>query len=191
MLKKYWKFILAFAICLIPVLDVWLLYHPDTERMLEDAVPGGHIAPSILEILLIMLVVLGGIAAMLERRRTLSNVLLSLFMIIAVPVWGILEFAIYYQDRGLIESGTNRPITEPRDFVYFSIVTFTTVGYGDIIPKPETRILAATEALFGYMFIGLYVGILTQVTGHLVAAATSGTRHELQKLTAWREKSDE
>jgi hypothetical protein len=126
----------------------------------------------------------------LERRRTLGNVLLSLFIIIAVPVSGILEFAVYYQDRGLIESSTGHPITEPGDFIYFSIVTFTTVGYGDIIPKPGTRILAATEALFGYIFIGLYVGVLTQITGHLFSALTSGTRHEFERFTTSREKRD-
>jgi hypothetical protein len=190
MLKKYWKLILAVAVCLIPVFDVWLLYHPNVAGRLEDAVPGGHIGPSIVEILLVTLVVLGGIAMVLERRRTLGNVLLSLFIIIAVPVSGILEFAVYYQDRGLIESSTGHTITEPGDFIYFSIVTFTTVGYGDIIPKPETRILAATEALFGYIFIGLYVGVLTQITGHLFGALTSGTRHEFERFTASREKRD-
>ncbi|WP_192551989.1 potassium channel family protein [Pseudomonas sp. IzPS59] len=40
------------------------------------------------------------------------------------------------------------------DCLYFSIVTITTLGYGDLAPTGATRILAATEALFGLIFAG-------------------------------------
>ena len=33
--------------------------------------------------------------------------------------------------------------------LYFSIVTFTTLGYGDVLPKPPFRLLAASEAVLG------------------------------------------
>lgn len=42
--------------------------------------------------------------------------------------------------------------------VYFSIVTFTTLGFGDLQPLPNTRMLAALEASFGYLYLGLLVG---------------------------------
>ena len=41
--------------------------------------------------------------------------------------------------------------------LYFSIVTFTTLGYGDIYPKPAFRLLASTEAILGILFIGLFL----------------------------------
>ncbi|NQT47097.1 MAG: pentapeptide repeat-containing protein [Candidatus Omnitrophica bacterium] len=45
------------------------------------------------------------------------------------------------------------------DNIYFSIVTFTTVGYGDIIPLPAAlpRLLAASEGFLGAFMIGLFV----------------------------------
>lgn len=42
--------------------------------------------------------------------------------------------------------------------IYFSIVTFTTLGYGDFQPNPALRLLAAIQALFGYLYLGLFVG---------------------------------
>ncbi len=42
--------------------------------------------------------------------------------------------------------------------VYFSAVTFSTVGYGDFQPTPRMRLIAALEAVFGFLFFGLLAG---------------------------------
>ncbi|WP_170576350.1 potassium channel family protein [Ruegeria atlantica] len=55
-----------------------------------------------------------------------------------------------------------------RDFttsLYFSIVTFTTLGYGDMQPIPGMRIIAALEAVLGYLFLGLAVGVFIDFGG--------------------------
>ncbi|TAL33690.1 MAG: hypothetical protein EPN97_09215 [Alphaproteobacteria bacterium] len=42
--------------------------------------------------------------------------------------------------------------------IYLSVITFTTVGYGDITPKTEhMKLICATEALFGCFTMGLVV----------------------------------
>ena len=41
--------------------------------------------------------------------------------------------------------------------LYFSIVTFTTLGYGDAHPVKVTRFLASTEALLGFVFYSSFV----------------------------------
>jgi hypothetical protein len=51
-------------------------------------------------------------------------------------------------------------VTSFRDFLYFSIVTWTTVGYGDIKPSPDSRMFAASEALLGYLTMGLYLYLI-------------------------------
>lgn len=45
------------------------------------------------------------------------------------------------------------------DCLYFSIVTWTTLGYGDFSPTESLRIVAATEALIGYIYMAILIGL--------------------------------
>lgn len=45
------------------------------------------------------------------------------------------------------------------DAIYFSTVTWTTLGYGDFQPTPNARIWASVEAFLGYVFMGILVGL--------------------------------
>ncbi len=51
--------------------------------------------------------------------------------------------------------------------LYFSIVTFTTLGYGDITIGPQWRILASFAAVDGLIIFGLNTAFLVEFTGHL------------------------
>jgi hypothetical protein len=45
--------------------------------------------------------------------------------------------------------------------VYFGLVTLTTLGYGDIIPRSgQTRTLAWVEAVVGQFYIGVVIAAL-------------------------------
>lgn len=53
----------------------------------------------------------------------------------------------------------NKAIEWPRDFltsIYFSVVTFTTLGYGDIHPVGALRILSIIESLLGPFFVAMF-----------------------------------
>ncbi len=57
----------------------------------------------------------------------------------------------------------------PNDFIYFSLITLTTVGYGDLTARSEeTRLIASIEAVTGQLFLVSVVAILV---GRLVAAS--------------------
>jgi hypothetical protein len=50
------------------------------------------------------------------------------------------------------------------DYVYYSVITFTTVGYGDFIPRSSLlfRTIAASEAFIGTFMIGLFIFTLAR-----------------------------
>ena len=46
------------------------------------------------------------------------------------------------------------------DYMYYSVVTFTTLGFGDIVPsQPWARFVVALEVVFGYIMLGGLISI--------------------------------
>lgn len=61
----------------------------------------------------------------------------------------------------------------PRDALYFSIITITTVGYGDIAPQNCLRLVAMWEAL---MSIFIIVVVISMIVGTIVSRIGSSPR---------------
>jgi len=73
----------------------------------------------------------------------------------------ICSFASLYRVYGVSASQNDSPRTSFRDCVYFSIVTWSTVGYGDFVPSsPRSRCIAAYQVLTGYVTMGALVAAL-------------------------------
>lgn len=77
----------------------------------------------------------------------------------------ILLFAALYSFLGSIVSSSD-PAYRLNwfDYLYYSTITYTTVGYGDFIPKANClfRLLAASEAFIGVFLAGLFVFTLAR-----------------------------
>lgn len=74
--------------------------------------------------------------------------------LVLIPVFGV----IYYLNPSFWEE----PLTIIQS-IYFSVVTITTLGYGDITPQTETaRILTALEAGLGIVTIGLFLNAVAR-----------------------------
>lgn len=57
-------------------------------------------------------------------------------------------------------------LTQFGECLYFSVVTFTTLGYGDITPAGFGRLIAAVEAFTGSFTIALYVVVFVRRMSH-------------------------
>jgi hypothetical protein len=82
--------------------------------------------------------------------------LILLLLIIAGSIFG---FSDVCQTLG-IQDGSGRIARDADSCLYFSLITWTTVGYGDFAPTPDFRIFAALEALLGYLMMGIFLVFL-------------------------------
>ena len=90
-----------------------------------------------------------------NTRQVIRFAALSItFMIVQ-----ILSFTLLYKVGGLNSPANSSELT-PTDYTYFSAITWTTVGYGDITPSPNSRLIAASEAISGYIYMGIFIGTL-------------------------------
>lgn len=79
--------------------------------------------------------------------------------------WGftILFSALIFWLGGGIITKDGIPIKSFWQSLYFSIVTFTTLGYGDYSPKPGFfQVLASAEALIGAFLMALFIAVFAR-----------------------------
>lgn len=91
-------------------------------------------------------------------KTSLSVTSGTIMLLNLMLIYALLYDAIYYIDP-LAFSGTSGFCSFPFiDFIYYSIVTFTTLGYGDIVPATiVTKLLSASEAFIFTCMIAFVV----------------------------------
>ncbi len=81
--------------------------------------------------------------------------------ILAATALVIFGWSFIYYHSGIVVGRTAEGVSILthgfRDCLYFSMVTFTTLGYGDMKPIEAIRIWAATEAMLGAFLMALFV----------------------------------
>ena len=94
---------------------------------------------------------------LVQQRSTLQLFLIWLGMILLTGIAYWLGALI--GEHGLIEAG--RPVTADlsgfASAIYFSFVTATSIGYGDIVPVGIARVVAVAEAITGLLIFGAVV----------------------------------
>jgi len=82
--------------------------------------------------------------------------------VIATSLTIILMYGIIYWLTGGAVDLQSGEAANLLDSVYFSGITFVTVGYGDLIPAPHARLVALTEGFLGAFLMGFFVVVLAQ-----------------------------
>ena len=65
----------------------------------------------------------------------------------------------YWAGGGVVAPGSTEPVGL-WESMYFSGITFSTVGYGDFLPTPGMRALAMVEGFVGALTMGVFVAVL-------------------------------
>ncbi len=95
-----------------------------------------------------------GLEGRLRRIAAMVGIVIGLFALITVEIW---LWAIAFAISGAVPDFATA--------LYLSTVTFATVGYGDIVPAADWRLLGALEGVTGFLVIGWS-------TAYLVVAGT-------------------
>lgn len=78
-----------------------------------------------------------------SRVMAMNTVVIGIFAVLTVQVW---LWAACYMFLGVVGDFPTA--------LYFSTITFSTVGYGDVVPAHEWRLFAALEGVNGFLLIG-------------------------------------
>ncbi len=85
----------------------------------------------------------------------------------SIKRWALCSFSISFVFGLIFSSGYFLDIRDYETWLspfYFSIVTFTTLGFGDVIPKNEIgQFLVILEVLVGYLMLGGLISILANI----------------------------
>ena len=73
---------------------------------------------------------------------------------------------LYWATGGVVTAGGTPRQADFWECVYFSGITFATVGYGDFIPAPHMRLAALTEGALGVFTMGFFVVVLAKQLRH-------------------------
>lgn len=108
--------------------------------------------------------------ALRTYRRSTRNAALILFILVSivftltVQIW--FWAAVYYNVGAFEEFPTS---------FYFAMVTFATLGYGDLVLGPSLRIFATFGSVTGLLSFGISTAILVGLIGRLIPLAARKT----------------
>lgn len=133
--------------------------------VLPHAYHGLEVARSVLMVLLqLMLAWLVIRFSMFDpHARRMDRVVagVSGYLIMAFMWANLYEFSELLQPGGLVDFSKGEMNAEEGDFLYYSMITLTTTGYGEILPiTPTARLLAAFQSVTGTLYLAVFIAAL-------------------------------
>lgn len=113
--------------------------------------------------LVIVLVLFRYIVAARIVTRDVLYAAITVYILLAalfVPIYGSLELL---QPGAFVDNGTGQPVFW-QQFIYFSLVTLTTTGYGDILPiSGWARAFTNAEQVIGVLYLAVLMARLVSL----------------------------
>ena len=114
---------------------------------------------SVLFLLLVAILILSHVLKSERVSREKIFAALSVYLLIGV-IWALLFLVVDFLVPGSFQLVGDRAL-DGAQMIYYSFITLTTLGYGDIVPiSPAARALASVEALTGQLYLAVLVARL-------------------------------
>jgi Ion channel len=142
----------------LPLACLWIL-----ARLAEGFSNGEHIYNLISHSIGLTLAcaILWALFDRLHTSEVTSSVIAEAF--ISYLIIAISFSQVYWILNELVVNSFNQKVTETQsaEFLYFSMITLTSIGYGGIVPvNPFVRLIAALESMTGIFFVAIVVARL-------------------------------
>jgi hypothetical protein len=137
----------------------WLLQW--TSHIVEN--PALHIATSLLQIIFLSYVIVNSIRFLARSREVDFNIVISSIVgyLLLALVWAEVYTIMEIVSPGSFNFAVIPTAAEEYRFIYFSFVTITTLGYGDILPATNlARAVSMLEAFIGQVYLVVLVAKL-------------------------------
>jgi len=82
------------------------------------------------------------------------NLVVSLLVLIIIP-------SLIYANTGIIDNDSKEVSKGFFDASYFSVVTLTSLGYGDFYPTEGSQVVVVFQSIIGYLYFGIVVAAMT------------------------------
>ena len=99
-----------------------------------------------------------------------------LIWFLVITIFGFVYFFATNNFSHLLYSKNNLPVDNIFDTIYFSFVTATTTGFGDIIPSGFFKIVSVFEVIFGLLLLAI-------VTSKLVSIKQNAILEEVYEIS--------
>ncbi len=124
---------------------------------------------------IIVYIVMIGITIIFMIRRIFSERLvtsdtikggISVYILMA-NWWQLIYYFLYVLDQSSFYFASG--VVHQADFLYYSVMTMTTVGFGDIVPRSyAARVFSMFQAVAGQLYVAIFVARLVglHIAGH-------------------------
>ena len=136
--------------------------------MLKQILVGGGVSSCNIAIhALVMTAVVRAAQTLAAKRISRSSLFLSGVMIATVSILmaahtsEVIVWAIAYSIVDVVPTGT--------DLVYFAFVNYTTLGYGDVLPREKWQLLGPITAMNGVLLFGWSTAVIFEVLRRAMA----------------------
>lgn len=99
--------------------------------------------------------------------HVMTMLVFSLFFIVSAHTTQVWVWAAVFVHTDVLQDWNTS--------VYFSLVTYTSLGYGDIVLGPGLRIFAAFAAVTGLLGFGISTAYLVSLLGRITGENTTGS----------------